>query len=68
MESITLSTDAPVTRTAARQQPQRLRTNAAVRRLARETRLAPADFILPLFVKAGTGRRDEIASMPGVYQ
>ncbi|MEM8559437.1 MAG: porphobilinogen synthase, partial [Bacteroidota bacterium] len=47
---------------------QRLRTNAAVRRLARETRLAPADFILPLFVKAGTGRRDEIASMPGVYQ
>ena len=48
--------------------PMRLRASAAVRRLVRETRLHPADLILPLFVKAGEGLRDEIASMPGVFQ
>lgn len=48
--------------------PQRLRQSAAVRRLVRETRLSPADFVLPLFVKAGEGLRDEISSMPGVFQ
>ncbi len=48
--------------------PQRLRASEAVRRLVRETRLAPADLVLPLFVKAGEGLRDEISSMPGVYQ
>ena len=48
--------------------PMRLRSSAAVRRLVRETRLHPADLILPLFVKAGERLRDEIASMPGVFQ
>ncbi len=46
----------------------RLRASEAVRRLVRETRLSPADLILPLFVKGGEGLRDEIASMPGVFQ
>ena len=48
--------------------PQRLRASPAVRRLVRETRLSPADFILPLFVTQGSGVRNEIASMPGVFQ
>ena len=48
--------------------PQRLRASESVRRLVRETRLAPADLVLPLFVKAGEGLRDEISSMPGVFQ
>ena len=48
--------------------PQRLRASQGVRRLVRETRLAPADLVLPLFVKAGEGLRDEISSMPGVFQ
>ncbi|MEM1115028.1 MAG: porphobilinogen synthase [Bacteroidota bacterium] len=48
--------------------PQRLRRSAAVRRLVRETRLDPASFILPLFVRAGEGVRHEIGSMPGVFQ
>ncbi len=48
--------------------PQRLRQSAAVRRLVRETRLDPASFVLPLFVRGGHGVRDEIASMPGVFQ
>jgi len=33
----------------------------------RETRLAPEDFILPLFACAGKSVRREIASMPGVH-
>ena len=48
--------------------PQRLRQSAAVRRLVRETRLDPAAFVLPLFVRDGEGVRDEIVSMPGVFQ
>ncbi|MDP2232426.1 MAG: porphobilinogen synthase [Actinomycetota bacterium] len=48
--------------------PRRLRANEAIRSLVRETSLAPNDFIYPLFVKFGTGLRDEISSMPGVFQ
>ena len=48
--------------------PQRLRRSAAVRNLVRETRLDPASFVLPLFVRGGEGVRNEIASMPGVFQ
>jgi porphobilinogen synthase len=33
--------------------------------MVRETRLSPADLIAPLFVTAGRGRREAIASMPG---
>jgi porphobilinogen synthase len=35
--------------------------------MVRETRLAPSDFIYPLFVVHGRSVRDEIPSMPGVY-
>ena len=48
--------------------PMRLRRTAALRGLVRETRLSPADFVLPLFVKGGRAVRDEITSMPGVFQ
>jgi porphobilinogen synthase len=47
--------------------PRRLRRTAALRALVRETRLAPEDFILPLFACPGTGLRREISSMPGVH-
>ena len=47
--------------------PRRLRRNDAIRSLVRETRLAPENFVLPLFVCPGTGVRREISSMPGVY-
>ena len=36
--------------------------------MVRETQLAPADFILPLFIKHGTNSRTPIASMPGQDQ
>jgi porphobilinogen synthase len=36
--------------------------------MVRETRLAPSDFIYPLFVCPGRGVRREIGAMPGNYQ
>ena len=47
---------------------RRLRRSEAVRRLVRETSLAPGDFIAPLFVIHGVGVRREVASMPDQYQ
>jgi len=36
--------------------------------MVRETTLSPKDFIYPLFVKPGHGKKDPIPSMPGQYQ
>jgi porphobilinogen synthase len=36
--------------------------------MVRETALSPADFIAPLFVVEGQGRREAIASMPGQFR
>jgi porphobilinogen synthase len=47
---------------------RRLRYNPAVRQLVRHTRLSAASLVLPLFVRPGTGIRQEIASMPGNFQ
>lgn len=47
---------------------RRLRYLPQVRELVRETRLAPANFVLPLFVRPGRGVRQEIGSMPGQFQ
>src|ERR1041385_5084434 len=47
--------------------PRRLRRNAALRSLVRETRLTPDNFVLPFFVCPGKGVRREISSMPGVF-
>ena len=46
---------------------RRLRESTALRRLVQETRLAPSEFILPLFVVPGHGIRQGISSMPGQY-
>ncbi|NUO57476.1 MAG: porphobilinogen synthase [Hamadaea sp.] len=48
--------------------PRRLRTTPALRRLVSETRLHPAELILPMFVKEGLTEPRPIASMPGVLQ
>ncbi len=47
---------------------RRLRYHPAVRELVRETRLSPANLILPLFVRPGNGVREPIGSMPGHAQ
>ena len=48
--------------------PRRLRRNVALRSLVRETRLTTASLIYPMFVCPGTKVRQEVSSMPGVYQ
>ena len=47
---------------------RRLRQTAGIRGLVRETVLTVDDFIQPIFVVPGNGIKNEITSMPGVYQ
>ncbi len=47
---------------------RRMRRTDGLRRLVRETTLAPDDFIYPLFITHGVGVRHEIGSMPGQFQ
>jgi porphobilinogen synthase len=46
---------------------RRLRRNAQLRDLVRETRLTPEAFVYPMFVCPGEGVRREVRSMPGVF-
>ena len=48
--------------------PRRLRTTAPLRRLVAQTRLHPADLVLPVFVREGLTEPAPIGSMPGVVQ
>ena len=48
--------------------PRRNRKTDAIRRLVRETHLAPSDLIAPLFIKEGSNLREEIKTMPGVFR
>ncbi|RAO11693.1 porphobilinogen synthase [Micromonospora noduli] len=48
--------------------PRRLRRNPAVRRLVSETRVDPAELVVPMFVKEGLTEPRAIGSLPGVLQ
>ena len=48
--------------------PRRLRRTLALRRLVEETRVAPAELVLPMFVKEGLTEPRAISSLPGVVQ
>ena len=48
--------------------PRRMRTTAAMRRLVAEHRLAPAELILPVFIREDLSEPNPITSMPGVVQ
>jgi porphobilinogen synthase len=48
--------------------PRRLRRSPALRRLVSETRVAPAELVLPLFVREGLAEPRPITSLPGVVQ
>ncbi len=50
------------------QRLRRLRQRDGLRRMVRETSLTPSDFIYPMFVVEGRGRREEIASMPEQFR
>src|SRR5688572_30020864 len=48
--------------------PRRLRATAALRRLVAETRIHPAQLVLPMFVREGLDGPRPVASLPGVVQ
>ncbi len=48
--------------------PRRLRRTAAMRRMVAETRVHPADLVLPMFIREGLAEPRDIASLPGVVQ
>jgi porphobilinogen synthase len=48
--------------------PRRLRRTDTLRRMVRETRLSPDDFIQPFFVCPGRGVNKPVGAMPGVAQ
>jgi len=47
---------------------RRKRLNKQLRKLVRETTVSIDDFIYPLFIRSGEGIKNEVASMPGVFQ
>ncbi|WP_053913316.1 porphobilinogen synthase [Streptomyces sp. SCSIO 75703] len=51
-----------------RTRPRRLRSTPAMRRMVAETRLHPADLVLPAFVREGVSEPVPISAMPGVVQ
>ncbi|MDR6226443.1 porphobilinogen synthase [Desmospora profundinema] len=46
---------------------RRLRQNESIRSMVREHHLTTRDFIYPIFVVEGSGIRQEVPSMPGVF-
>jgi porphobilinogen synthase len=48
--------------------PRRLRRSPALRRLVEETRVSPAELVLPLFLREGLSEPRPISSLPGVLQ
>lgn len=48
--------------------PRRLRRNEALRGFVRETRLSTGGLVYPLFVCPGAKVKQEVGSMPGVFQ
>lgn len=47
---------------------RRLRSNETLRSLVRETQLHLSDLVYPIFVIEGQGIKNEVKSMPGIYQ
>ena len=48
--------------------PRRLRLNPQLRKMLQRVTLRRSDVICPVFVREGTNVRNEVASMPGVFQ
>jgi porphobilinogen synthase len=69
MERIEIASTPPIESAIAslRARPRRLRLQAALRRMVRETQLTANDLIYPLFVRPGRESRP-VPSMPGVRQ
>lgn len=48
--------------------PRRLRSSKAMRRLVAETHVCSSSLVYPVFVVEGSGVREPVASMPGVFR
>ena len=55
----------PGLRRDLKERPRRLRRTSALRSLVRETRMAPSQLVLPMFVTSGRDRAEPIPSLPG---
>ncbi|MCI9082133.1 MAG: porphobilinogen synthase [Lachnospiraceae bacterium] len=51
-----------------RNRPRRLRQNAVLRKMVRETRMDKSSLVYPMFVTEGRNLKEEIISMPGQYR
>lgn len=51
-----------------KQRPRRLRQDARLRKMVRETRMDKSSLIYPIFITEGTNKIEEIPSMPGQYR
>lgn len=58
----------PFRRSFPASRPRRMRRDEFSRRMMRETSLGPSNFIYPVFVLDGTGRTEDIPSMPGIQR
>lgn len=47
---------------------RRLRTSETLRSLVQETVLTTNDFVMPIFVMEGSGKKEAISSMPGIFR
>ena len=47
---------------------RRLRSTDNIRRLVRETKLAPENLIQPIFLSEGKNKREKISSMPDIFR
>lgn len=47
---------------------RRLRANESMRALVRETSVSVTDLVYPMFIVEGENQKNEIPSMPGIYQ
>lgn len=47
---------------------RRLRTTQALRSLVQQTVLTTNDFVMPIFVMEGSGKKEAISSMPGIFR
>ncbi|HKW03829.1 MAG TPA: porphobilinogen synthase [Nitrososphaerales archaeon] len=54
--------------TGAMHRPRRLRLSDGIRSLVSENEITPEHLVMPIFVKEGSGIKEEIDSMPGIFR
>ncbi|MCX7718452.1 MAG: porphobilinogen synthase [Candidatus Sumerlaeaceae bacterium] len=63
-----INTKPPAVSAGVIRRHRRLRATPAVRALVCETRVGLDDLVMPMFAIEGTGRREDIAAMPGIQR